>query len=167
MSEFFDCRLCFFFDIRVKLDLFNMNNFSLNDITTIEDHDTNSNREENTLIIVDFDCEVDNKLIKLHDHDNKDYNESNIAYDSDNNNDFNTIYDDDDDSDNDLSLRNNVDENCDTDDECTAEFKETRSFLYQYFTIYIVLSSIFEKLNTIFIKITLLYIKDEDNYSRM
>ncbi len=76
-------------------------------------------------MIVNSDCEVDSKLIRLHDHDDEDYSDSNIAYDSDSDNDSNTTYDDDDDSDSDLSLRNNVDENCDTDDECTAEFEET------------------------------------------
>jgi hypothetical protein len=167
MSEFFDCRLCSLFDIRVKLDLLNINDLSLSDTTTIEDHDTNSNREENTLMIVDSDCGVDSKLIRLHDHDDEDYSDSNIAYDSDSDNDSNTTYDDDDDSDSDLSLRNNVDENCDTDDECTAEFEETRSFLYRHFTIYIVFSSIPEKFNMIFTKITLLHTKDEDNHSRM
>ena len=125
MSEFFNCRLCSLFDIRVKLDLLNINDLSLSDTTTIEDHDMNSNREENTLMIVDSDCEVDSKLIRLHDHDDEYYSDSNIDYDSDSNNDSNTTYDDDDDSDNDLSLRNNVDENCNTDDECTAEFEET------------------------------------------
>ena len=130
MSEFFNCRLCFFFNIKVKLDLFSINNFSLNNTTTIEDHNTNSNREKNTLMIVDSNCEVDNKFIKFHDYNNKDYSDFNIAYDSDSNNDFNTTYNDDDNSDSDLSLRNNVNENCDTDDEYTAEFKETRSFLY-------------------------------------
>ncbi len=44
---------------------------------------------------------------------------------------------------------------------------ETRSFLYQHFTIYIVLSSILEKFNMIFMKITLLHTKDEDNHSCM
>ena len=167
MSEFFDCRLCFLFDIRVKLNLLNINDLSLSNTTMIEDHHMNSNHEENTLMIVDSDCEVDSKLIRHHDHDDEDYSDSNITYDSDSDNDFNTTYDDDDDSDNDLSLRNNVDENCDTNDECTAEFKETRLFLYRHFTIYIVLSFIFEKFNMIFTKITLLHTKDEDNHSCM
>ena len=167
MSEFFNCRLCSLFDIRVKLDLLNINDLSLSNTTTIEDHHMNSNREENTLMIVDSDCEVDSKLIRHHDHDDEDYSDSNIAYDSDSDNDSNTTYDDDDDSGSDLSLRNNVDEDCDTDDECTAEFEETRSFLYRHFTIYIVLSFIFEKFNMIFTKITLLHTKDKDNHSCM
>jgi len=167
MSEFFDCRLCSLFDIRVKLDLLNIDDLSLSDTKTIEVHDTNSNREDDILMIVDSDCEVDSKLIRVYDHDDEGYSDSNTAYDSDSDNDSNTTYDGDDDSDSDLSLRNNIDENCDTDDECTAEFEETRSFLYRHFTIYIVLSSIFGKLNTIFTKITLLHIKDEDNNSRM
>ncbi len=167
MSEFFDCRLCSLFNIKVKLDLLNINDFSLSDTTMIEDHDTNSNHEENTLMIVDSDCEVDSKLIRLHDHDVEDYSNSNITYDSNSDNDFNTTYDNNDDSNNDLSLHNNVDENCNTDDECIAEFKEIQSFLYQHFTIYIVFSFIFEKFNMIFTKITLLHTKDEDNHSCM
>ncbi len=127
----------------------------------------NSNREENTLMIINSDCEINNKLIKLYDHDDKDYNDFNTIYNNDSDNDFNTTYDDDDNSDSDLSLRNNVNENYNTNDECTAEFEETRSFLYRHFTIYIIFSFIFEKFNTIFTKITLLYIKDEDNHSRM
>ena len=118
-------------------------------------------------MIVNSNCEVDNKFIKLYDHDNKNYKESNIAYNSNSDNDFNTTYNNDDNSDSDLSLNNNIAENCDIDNKCTAEFEETRSFLYQHFTIYIVLSFIFEKLNTIFTKITLLYIKDKDNHLRM
>jgi len=167
MSEFFDCRLCSLFDTRVKLDLLNIDDLSLSDSKTIEDHDTNSNREDDTLMIVDSDCGVDSKPIRVYDHDDEDYSDSNTAYDSDSDNDSNTAYDGDDDSDSDLSLRNNIDEDCDTDDECTAESEETRSFLYRHFTIYIVLSSIFGKPNTIFTKITLLHTKGEDNNSRM
>ena len=130
MSEFFDYKLCFLFNIKIKFNFFNINDFSLNDIITIKDHDTNSNREKNTLIIINFNCEVSNKLIRFHDHDDKDYNDFNIIYNNDNDNDFNTIYDDDDDSDSNLSLRNNINENCDTDDEYIIKFKKTRSFLY-------------------------------------
>jgi len=167
MGEFFDCRLCSLFDIRVKLDLLNIDDLSLSDSKTIEDHDTNSNREDDTLMIVDSDCGVDSKPTRVYDHDDEGYSDSNTTYDSDSDNDSNTAYDGDDDSDSDLSLRNNIDENCDTDDECTAEFEETRSFLYRHFTIYIVFSSIFGKSNMIFTKITLLHTKDEDNNSRM
>ena len=81
-------------------------------------------------MIVDSDCEVNNKLIKVHNHDDEDYNESNIAYNSDSNNDFNTAYDDNNNNDSDLSLSNNIVEDCDTDNKCIAEFEETRSFLY-------------------------------------
>ncbi len=130
MSGFFNYKLCSLFDIRVKLNLLNINDLSLSDTITIKDHDTNSNRKENTLMIIDSDCEVNSKLIKLHDHDDKGYSDFNIAYDNDSDNDFNTAYDGDDDSDSNLSLRNNIAENCDTDDECTVKFEETRSFLY-------------------------------------
>ncbi len=167
MGEFFDCRLCSLFDTRVKLDLPNINDLNLSDTTTIGDHDTNSNREENIVMIVDFDCEVDSKFTRLHDHDDEGYSDSNTTYDSDSDNDSNMAYDDDDDSDSNLSLRNNVDENCDIDDECTARFEETWSFLYRHFTIYIVPNFTLEKSNTIFTKITLLHTKDEDNHPRM
>lgn len=91
------------------------------------------------------------------------YSDSNTAYDSESDNNSNITYDDD--SDSDLSLLNNIDDDCDTDDECTAESKETRSFLYQHITIYIVPSSTPKTLNTIFAKITLLHTKDKDNNS--
>ena len=167
MGEFFDCRLCSLFDTRVKLDFPNINDLSLSDTTTIEDHDMNSNRKEDTLMIVNFDCEVDSKPTRLHDHDDEDYSDSDTAYDSDNNNDSNTAYDDDSDSDDDLSLRNNIVEDCGTDDECTAGSEETRSFLYRHFTIYVVLNSTPGKPNTVFTKITLLHTKGEDNNPRM
>ena len=130
MNKFFDCRLCSFFDIRVKLNLFNVNDLSLNNITTIKIHDINSNREDDFLIIVDFKCEVNSKLIRIYNYHDQDYNNSNIVYDSDNNNDFKATYNCDSDSDNDLSLFNNIVKNCNIDDECTTEFEETRSFLY-------------------------------------
>jgi len=139
----------------------------LSDITTIENHDTNSNRKENTLIIVNSNCEVDSKPTRLHNYNNENYSDSNIAYNSDSDNDSNATYDDDDNNNSNLSLRNNVNENCDTNDKCIAKSKETRSFLYRHFTIYIVSSFILEKSNTIFTKITLLHTKDEDNHSRM
>ncbi len=83
MGEFFDCRLCSLFDTRVKLDFPNINDLSLSDTTTIEDHDMNSNRKEDTLMIVNFDCEVDSKPTRLHDHDDEGYSDSNTTYDSD------------------------------------------------------------------------------------
>lgn len=46
MSEFFDYKLCSFFDIKVKLNLFNIDDLNLSDIITIKDHDTNNNRED-------------------------------------------------------------------------------------------------------------------------
>ena len=68
MNEFFDCKLCSLFDIRVKLNLFNIDDLSLSVTTTIKDHDTNSNREDDTLMTVDFNCEVNSKFIRIHDH---------------------------------------------------------------------------------------------------
>jgi len=167
MGGFFGCRLCSLFDTRVKLDLPNIDDLSLSDTTTIGDHDTNSNREDDTWMVVDSDCGVDSKPTRLHDHDGEGYSESNTAYDSDSDNDSNTAYDGDGDSDSDLSLGNNIAEDCDTDDECTAGSEETRSFLYRHFTIYIVPSSTPGKPNTIFTKITLLHTKGEDNHPRM
>ncbi len=155
MGGFFGCRLCSLFDTRVKLDLPNIDDLSLSDSKTIEDHDTNSNREDDILMIVDSDCGVDSKPTRVYDHDDEGYSDSNTAYDGDG------------DSDSDLSLRNNIDEDCDTDDECTAGSEETRSFLYRHFTIYIVPSSTPGKPNTIFTKITLLHTKGEDNNPRV
>ncbi len=80
MSEFFDCKLCSLFNIRVKLDLLNIDDLSLSDTTTIEDHDMNSNHEDDIWMIVDSDCEVDSKLIRLHDHDDENYSKFNIVY---------------------------------------------------------------------------------------
>jgi len=61
MGGFFGCRLCSLFDIRVKLNLLNVDDLSLSDTTTIRDHDTNSNREDDTLIMIDSGCGVDSK----------------------------------------------------------------------------------------------------------
>jgi len=139
----------------------------LSDTTTIGDYDINSNCKKNTLIIVDSDCEVDSKPTRLYNYNNKDYSDSNTTYNSNSDNDSNTTYNNSDNSGSNLSLRKNVDKNCNIDNKCTAESEETRSFLYRHFTIYIVLSSTLGKSNTIFTKITLLYTKDEDNVTTL
>jgi len=116
---------------------------------------------------IDSDYGVNSKPTRLYNHDGKGYSDSNTAYNSDSDNDSNAAYDGDGDSGSDLSLRNNINEDYDIDNECTAGSEETRSFLYRYFTIYIVLSSTPGKSNTIFTKIILLYTKGEDNYPRI
>lgn len=124
MNEFFDCRLCFLFDTKVKLDFFNIQDLKLNDVTRIKNH------ENNTLIIIDSDCKINNKLNMIHDHNSENYSNFNIINDSKSNNDFNIACDNDSNRDNNMSLRYNINNNCNTDDECIAEFKETQSFLY-------------------------------------
>ena len=98
MGGFFGCRLCSLFDTRVKLDLPNVDDLSLSDTTMIRDHDTNCNREDDTLMMVDSGCGFDSKPTMLYDHDGEGYSDSNTAYDSDSNNDSNTAYDGDSDS---------------------------------------------------------------------
>ena len=167
MSGFFGCRLCSLFDIRVKLDISNIDDLSLNDIKITEDRGINSNRVDDNLMIVDSDCEINSMLKTIHDRDDEGYSDSNIPCESESDNDSNIAYDRDSDSDSDLSLFYNINDDCDTDNECTAEFEETRSFLYRHFTIYVVPSLTPENPNTIFIKITLLHTKGEDNNPRV
>ena len=125
------------------------------------------NREDDTLMVVDSDCGIDGKPNTVHDHSGGGHSDSNTAYESESDNDSNTADEGDGDGDSDLNLRYNIDDDCDTDDECTAGSEETRSFLYRHFTIYIVPSSTPGKPNTIFTKITLLHTKGEDNNPRV
>jgi putative salt-induced outer membrane protein YdiY len=86
------------------------------------------------------------------------------ADDSDLNGASDMVFDSDSDSD---SSSINLDNDSDTDNEYTAGSEETLLFLYRYFIIYIIPGSVSGKPNTIFIKITLFYIKGEDNNPRV
>ncbi len=70
-------------------------------------------------------------------------------------------------SDSNFDLFYNYNKNCETDNNCYTELEETRLFLYCYFTISIIVNQIAEKSNLIFIKIIVLYIKEENNNSQI
>ena len=57
--------------------------------------------------------------------------------------------------------------NSNIDNDCNIGFKETRSFLYRYFTNIIAANGTSRKLNFVFIKATFLYTKEEDNKLRI
>ena len=101
----------------------------------------------------DCDCEVDDNINMIN-HENNDN-------DNDNN------YDDEKKYDSDFNLSYVDDENRDIDDDYDVEFEKTRSFLYRHFIINIVVNEISKKFNFVFMKITLFYIKEKDNNSRM
>ena len=54
----------------------------------------------------------------------------------------------------------------DIDDGFDASLEETRSLLWRHITFIIVFNSISEELNILFVKVTLIHIKEEDNRSR-
>ena len=125
MSGFFGYRLCPLFDIRVKLNLPNINDLSLSDTTTIKDHDTSNNHEDDILMIINSDYEVNNKFIRVYNYNDEGCNDFNIVYNNDNDNNFNIIYNDDNNNNSNLSLCNNINENYDTDNKCIIKFKKT------------------------------------------
>jgi hypothetical protein len=75
--------------------------------------------------------------------------------------------DSDDNSDSDFDSSCDYNENCETNDDCYVGLEETRSFLYRHFFISIIANQIAKKSNLVFMKTILLYIKEEDNNSRM
>ena len=95
---------------------------------------------DNIVMIINSDCKFDSDF--------------STACENDSDSDFSSVYHTD-------------NEYCDTDDDCDAESKKTQIFLYQHFTIIIAFNKISKKLNMIFMMVTLLYIKDEDNNSQM
>lgn len=164
---FFECRSCFLFDTRVKLDedwsklnddlLITHDQIyaktELNDLNSNADKNLQSTRVASTAMIINSECKFDNDF--------------NTACDDDSNNDFSIVWENDSDSDFCSIYNSDDEENDDTDDECNAESEKTRTFLYEHFIIIIVSHSIFEKPNIVFMKATLLHIKGEDNNSRM
>ena len=100
-------------------------------------------RSCDTVMIIDFNYEVDSDLDRI-----------NNDIDNNNNSKFSSLYTD--------------DKSNDIDDDCDVEFEETQTFLYQHFIIIIiVVNETLKKLNFIFMKITLLHIKEKNNNSRM
>jgi len=176
MVVFFDCWSCFLFDTRVKFNKSNDLNKSPNDIAidhasnhekgsddveSNEGNDVKRSHEGDTITIVDSVCEVDeDSNMASNSNDNSDSDSSSIF-------DCDESYHIDDNNDDDSSFVYDDDENCDIDDDCNIGPKETRSFLYRHLTIMIIANPTMGKLNLIFMKVTLLHIKGEDNKPRM
>ena len=164
MGAFFGCRLCSLFDTRVKLDLPNIDDISLNDSKVFRENSANSKFKDDNWMVFNPDCDI-NKLRMIHDSKDDSSSDDMTACGSEEDGNSDTPYDDD--SDSDSNSLYEVGGNSDTDDECTAGFEETRSFLYRHFTIYIVPNPDPEKPNTIFTKITPIHTKGEDNNPRL
>lgn len=111
----------------------------MNDVKTNEMNDLKSNRDNDTRISIDVASEDDSDFNKFQANDSNNNSSSFYKYN----------------------------ENCDINNDCNIELEETRSFLYCYFIINIVVNRVIKKLNLIFMKTTLLYIKEEDNNSQM
>ena len=161
MGVLFGCRLCTLFDTRVKLDLPNIDDLSLDDKVVRVDGANSKLRDQNSMVF-DFDCES-NKPRRIHNNNDNSCSDAKIAYNSQGDCDSDVNGD----SDSDSNSLYDLDGNSDTDDECTAGSEETRSFLYRHFTIYIVPNPDPRKPNIIFTKITLIHTKGEDNNPRM
>ena len=155
---FFDCRLCFLFDIRVKFDDLDDSNISTNNTVVAssfgarkvvdnvkidEIKNIKSNCNSNTEKSIDAACEIDGDC-------NKPWSNNS---DSDSDSDSDSLY--------------SYKKNSDIDNDCNAEFKVTRLFLYCHFTINIVVNRTSGKSNLIFIKATLLYTKEKNNNLRI
>lgn len=126
--------------------------YKLNNINMNAERNTHCKCINDIAMIINFDCKFDSDF--------------STAFNDDSDNNFNIIYKND--SDNDFSLMYHTDnDDCDINDNCDVEFKKTRAFLYRHFIIVIAFNEIFKKFNMIFMKVTLLHIKDEDNNSRM
>lgn len=81
-----------------------------------------------------------------------------INSDSDIDDDASTCYDSKSDS--------NSESNSNTDDDINAGLDETKSLLWRHITFYIAQNSVSEKLNILFVKVTLIHIKKEDNQAQ-
>lgn len=164
MNAFFDCRFCSLFDIKIKLDLFNVDDISFNDNKMLKDNNTNNKFKNDILMIFNLDCD-NNKFKMIRNNKNDNNNKDKTVCDDEKNDNSNIFYDDD--NDNDSISFYEIDDNNDTNDECIAKFEKTRLFFYRHFIIYIILNFDFEKSNTIFTKITLIQIKKENNNFRL
>ncbi len=146
---FFDCRLCFLFDIRIKFDDFDNSNVFIDEIVIVIIFEEKRNTKNVYVSELNDSKSANNNIIKKFI-----YIINEIDDDSNNNND----------SDFDLSC--NYNENCEINNNCYARLEETRSFLYRHFIINIIVNQIIKKSNLIFMKTILFHIKEEDNNLR-
>ncbi len=146
MTAYFDCRSISMFDTRLKL----------------EDDENMIKLNERIKIHSDLSASNDNQETSDSNEDvamNSDWNEEQATLVNSNSN------ADSDDDDNDSTDYDSESDN-DIDDDFDANLEKTRSLLWRYITFIIVLNSISEKLNILFIKIMLIHIKREDNRSQ-
>lgn len=115
MGSFFNYKLCSLFNIKVKFKFFNINKLGLNAFEMTEDH--------NILKAVKFHYKTDNTFKMIHNNSDEGYNNLITTYNSVNNNNSDTAYDDDCDNIND-SDSFDINDDCSTDNKCTAESKE-------------------------------------------
>jgi len=139
---FFDCQLYFLFDTRVKFDDSDNSNIFIDKIVIAIVSELRKNTKDIYI----------NKINNSKNNSNNNTRKSIDTIDEVDSNSNNN-------SDNDFDLSCNYSKNCETDNDCYTELEETRSFLYRYFSISIIVNQIAKKSNLIFIKTTLLYIK--------
>lgn len=112
-------------------------------------------------MLVDSDCDVDNN----------DYssttNDESSSRSNDDDNDSDSDSHNDNDSDNGFDSIDIYDKGLNTDDDCDARSKETRTFLYRHFIIIIVVNETSRRPSFVFMKVTLLHIKEENNNPRV
>jgi len=128
----------------------------------LEDDENAIKLDERVKVHSDLSASNDNQRTSDSDEDvamNSDWNEEQaILVNSDSN------ADSDDDGDGSTDYDSESDD--DIDDDFDAGLEETRSLLWRHITFIIVLNSISEKLNILFVKVMLIHIKEEDNCSR-
>lgn len=148
-AVFFGCWSCSLFNIWVKLDEGlgkpaddDQSNakYELNNIDMDAGRDTQRKCIGDIVMAINSDCKFDSDF--------------STACENDSDSDFSSVY--------------HTDNNdCDTDDDCDAGSEKTRAFLYRHFTIIIASNETPGKPNMIFMKVTLLHTKDEDNNPQM
>ena len=134
-----------------------MNSKKNSNKVNIDRNHQKKNHKNETVMFVDFDCDVDNDDFSTINDENNDRSNDNSDCDNDD-------YIDND-SDSDFNSIAVFDENLNIDDDCNVESEETRTFLYQHFIIIIVVNETSERFNLVFMKIILLHIKEKNNNS--
>ena len=146
MTAYFDCRSISIFNTRLKLEddenaiKFDERIKIHSDLNDSNDNQETSDSNKDVAMNSDWD-EEQATLVNL-----------NLNADSDNDDDDSTDYDSESDD--------------DIDDDFNKSLEKTKSLLWRHITFIIVLNSISEKLNNLFIKIMLIHIKKEDNRSQ-
>lgn len=152
LTVFIDCWSCSLFNTRLK--------FADTDDNKITDNSAENNIDSDSN--VDYNSYIDSDIIIDSDSDS---NDSDMNDDPDINRDSDMNCDDNIDSE--IDQKSNIDVNydsdSDTDDNYEAGTDKTKSILYRHISIIVAWNPILNQVNIVFVKITLLHTKEEDN----